>query len=90
VQITAFRVERNQAFPELGKYGKIERVLLGDGYTRLYIGGTFKTLRTAFALTKRVVMAGQTDAFVSAFYKGSRVTYEELEQMGIFGHPGRK
>jgi hypothetical protein len=84
VQITAFKTERNQAFPQLRKYGKIERVKLGDGFTRLYIGGSFKTLRTAFALTKRVVLAGQTDAFVSAFYKGKRLTYEELERSGIF------
>lgn len=90
VQISAFKVERNQAFPQLRKYGKIERVQLGDGYTRLYIGGSFKTLRTAFALTKRVVLAGQTDAFVSAFYKGKRLTYEELERAGIFITSGDK
>jgi hypothetical protein len=84
VQIAAFKSGKNYAFPELVKFGKIERIFLGDGLTRLYIGGSFKTLRSAFALTKKVVNAGHEDAFVSAFYKGKRLTYDELERQGIF------
>ncbi len=83
VQIAAFKTGKSYAYPQLLKYGKIEPILLGDGLTRLYLGGAFETLSKAFELTKKVVSAGHKDVFVSAFYKGKRYTYDELERQGV-------
>ena len=84
VQITALKTDKNIYLPNLAKYGKIEKLKLGDGFTRLMIGGSFKTMRKAFNLNKKIVKAGYKDAFVVAFYNGKRVQYEELEKEGVF------
>ena len=58
--------------------------MLEDGITRITIGGVFNTIRKAFEHNKKVVIAGQTDAFVTVLYKGKRIYLEDLEKMGIF------
>jgi hypothetical protein len=84
VQITALKNTRRYYFPDLAKYGRIEKLELGDGFTRLMIGGSFATLRKAFVLNKKIVKKGYKDAFVVAFYNGKRVQYEELEKLQVF------
>lgn len=84
VQVAAFKYPKNYKYPHLKGLGNIEQLLLDDGITRITIGGTFNTLGTAYEHNKKVVHAGQTDAFVTALYKGKRVYLEQLEEMGIF------
>lgn len=84
VQIAAYKFPKNYKYDHLKGLGKVEQLLLGDGVTRITIGGAFKTLGKAWEHNKKVVRAGQTDAFVTAIYKGKRVFLEELEEMGIF------
>lgn len=84
VQFAALKSGKNYAYPNLYKIGKIERLNSSDGYTRLTIGGSFKTLKAAFSVNKKVVKAGEKEAFVICFYKGKRTTFEELEKQKIF------
>lgn len=84
VQIAAFKFPKAYDFPHLKDCGKLENLLLVDGVTRITIGGSFKTLRAAYQHNKKVVVAGQNDAFVTVIYKNKRITLEELETMGIF------
>ncbi len=84
VQIAIFKRRKNYDFPRLNKFGELHVESLGDGVVRITIGGSFKTLGEAFELNKKVVMAGQSDAFVSVFYKGKRIYIENLEHKGIF------
>jgi len=84
VQFAALKSGKNYAYPELYKIGKVERLNSNDGFTRLTIGGSFKTLKSAFSINKRVVKAGEKEAFVICFYKGKRTTFEELEKQKIF------
>lgn len=83
VQIAAYKYPKNYNFQRLVKLGKVEKINLGDGVTRFVIGGIFKTLNDARAFNKRVVAAGQTDAFVTAIYLGKRVYLEDLVKKGI-------
>jgi hypothetical protein len=84
VQVAAYKHPKNYDYKHLKGLGKIEQLLLGDGVTRITIGGVFNTIGKAWEHNKKVVRAGQTDAFVTALYKGKRVFLEELEEMGIF------
>lgn len=84
VQIAAYKFPKNYTYKHLKGLGKVENLLLEDGITRITIGGVFNTIRKAFEHNKKVVIAGQTDAFVTAIYKGKRVYLEDLEKMGIF------
>ncbi|MBL7911412.1 MAG: PD40 domain-containing protein [Bacteroidia bacterium] len=84
VQIAAFKFPKAYDFPHLKDCGKLENLLLVDGVTRITVGGSFKTLRAAYQHNKKVVVAGQNDAFVTVIYKNKRITLEELETMGIF------
>jgi tetratricopeptide (TPR) repeat protein len=84
VQIAAFKFPKAYDFPHLKDCGKLENLLLADGITRITIGGSFKTLRAAYQHNKKVVVAGQNDAFVTIIYKNRRIPLEELETMGIF------
>ena len=79
-----YKFPKNYTYKHLKHLGKVEKILLDDGITRITIGGKFNTIRKAFTHNKKVVLAGQTDAFVTAIYKGKRVYLEELEKMGIF------
>ncbi|MDP3557723.1 MAG: hypothetical protein Q8T03_10135 [Bacteroidota bacterium] len=84
VQIAAFKNPKNYEFPHLNKLGPFDNLLLIDGITRVTVGGKFTTLRKAYEHNKKVVVAGQNDAFVTVIYKGKRIVFEDLEAMGIF------
>jgi Tol biopolymer transport system component len=84
VQVAAYKYPKNYKWDHLKQCGKIEHLLLEDGITRITIGGQFLKLSDAFEHNKKVVKAGQTDAFVTAIYNGRRVYLEELEALGIF------
>lgn len=84
VQVAAYKYPKNYKYPHLKNYGKVDHLLLEDGITRITIGGAFMTLSKAFEHNKKVIAAGQTDAFVTAIYNGRRVYLEELEALGIF------
>jgi hypothetical protein len=87
VQVAAYKYPKNYKWDHLKNCGKIEHLLLEDGITRITIGGAFLKLNDAFEHNKKVVKAGQTDAFVTAIYNGRRVYLEELEALGIFKKP---
>lgn len=84
VQIAAYKYPKNYVYKHLAGLGNVENLLLDDGITRITIGGNFSTLNKAFEHNKKVIKAGQKDAFVTAIYKGKRVYLEQLEEMGIF------
>ena len=84
VQFAALKGQGNLYFPKLSRYGRIERLRLDDGYTRLTLGGSFKTLRKAFEMNKKAIRGGEEEAYVIALYKGKKVEFEELERMGVF------
>jgi hypothetical protein len=84
VQIAVFKYRSTYSFPKLKKLGKIETESTEEGGTRMMIGGTFKTLNEAFEFNKKVVIAGQTDAFVAIYYEGKRIYIENLERKRIF------
>lgn len=84
VQIAVFRHRKNYNFPRLKNLGSVHVEDMDGGTVRITIGESFKTLGEAFELNKKVVIAGQTDAFVSVFYKGKRIYIENLEHKGIF------
>lgn len=84
VQIAAYRYPKNYKYNHLKGLGNVENLLLDDGITRITIGGDFKTLGEAFEHNKKVIKAGQTDAFVTAIYQGKRVYLERLEELGLF------
>jgi hypothetical protein len=84
VQISAFKYRNRYEFPHLANLGQIENTLGDGGLTRITIGGAFYTYKQAVELNKKVVAAGQKDAFVTVFYQGKRVFFEDLEKMGIF------
>lgn len=84
VQVAAFKFPKNYKYPHLKKLGKIEKLLLDDGITRITINGTFKTLGAAWEHNKKVIKAGQEDAFVTVLYQGKRIYLEDLTKMGIY------
>ncbi len=84
IQIGAFKNADNITYPNLEDFGKIQKLVTEDGLTRIYIGGSFKTLRKAFEFNKKIIAAGQSDAFVAMNYKGKRSSLEELESLGVF------
>lgn len=84
VQFAAVKGRANMYFPKLSKYGRVERLRLGDGYTRLTVGGKYATLNKAFSMNKKAIRAGQEESFVIALYKGKRIQFEELESLGVF------
>jgi Tol biopolymer transport system component len=84
VQIAALKYPKAMNFPYLKNCGKIETLLLVDGITRVTIGGKFTTLNDALKHNKKVIDAGQKDAFITAIYQNKRMLLEELVNMGIF------
>ncbi|MES2680624.1 MAG: hypothetical protein V4635_12090 [Bacteroidota bacterium] len=84
VQIGAFKNADNITYPNLEEFGKVQKVTTEEGLTKIFIGGSFKTLRKAFEFNKKVIAAGQSDAFVAMTYKGKRSSLEELESLGVF------
>ena len=84
VQVAAFKNSKNYKFKHLKGLGKIDKLLLGDEITRITINGTFKTLESAWIHNKKVIKAGQGDAFVTVLYQGKRINLEDLTKMGIY------
>jgi len=84
VQLAAVKADHNKIFPNQSKLGKIDKIDLQDGFTRITAGGKFTTMAQAFEQNRIVVKAGMTDGFVIAIYKGKKVNYEYLEQIGIY------
>lgn len=84
VQLAAVKADHNKIFPNQSKLGKIDKMDLGDGFTRITAGGKFATIAEAFEHNRKVVKAGMTDGFVIAVYKGQKVSYDVLEQQGVF------
>jgi len=84
IQIAAFKFPKNYRYDHLKGLGVVENVLLDDGITRITIGGEFQSLSSAYEHNKKVVLRGQTDAFVTMIYKNKRIFLEDLEKMGIF------
>lgn len=84
VQFAALKSGKNYTYPELYKLGKVERLPSTDSYTRLTIGGSFKTLDAALDMNQKVVKAGHPESFVIVFYKGKRSSFEALEKEKIF------
>jgi hypothetical protein len=83
VQIAAYNLPKNYKYGHLKNLGEVEKLLLDDGITRFTIGGGFKTLNEAQAHCRKVIAAGQTDAFVTAIYQNKRVYLEDLEKLGL-------
>lgn len=83
VQIAAYKYPKNYVYEHLKGLGNVDNFLL-DGITRITIGGNFPNLGSAWEHCKKVITAGQADAFVTVLYKGKRVYLEDLEKMGIF------
>lgn len=84
VQVAAYKNNEHYFFPRLEKFGKLEKVELGDGYKRLMLGGSFKTYGRAFAYAKKIIRSGHDDVYIVVVYKGYRYTVEDLEEIGIF------
>ncbi len=83
VQIAAYNLPKNYSYKHLNGLGSVEKLLLDDGITRFTIGGNFETLNKAKEHCKKVIIAGQTDAFVTAIYQNKRVYLEDLEKLGL-------
>lgn len=83
VQIAAYNLPKNYSYKHLKGLGEVEKLLLDDGITRFTIGGNFKTLNEAKTHCKKVIAAGQSDAFVTAIYQNKRVYLEDLEKLGL-------
>jgi tetratricopeptide (TPR) repeat protein len=84
VQISAIKVFDKSKFKHLKRLGKIEADKFNDDIFRVTSNGKFKTLEKAWEHNKKVIQAGQTDAFVTVYYQGKRVSFEELIKMGIY------
>ncbi len=84
VQIAAYKYPKNYTYAHLKGLGNVENLLLEDGITRITIGGDFNSLAAAYEHNIKVILKGQTDAFVTVLYKGKRIYLEDLEKMGIF------
>jgi hypothetical protein len=83
VQIAAVKNDKNVKLSNQKLLGAIDRLNLNDGFVRITVGGAFKTLGQALEHNKKVVKAGQKEGFIIALYQGKRVTFEELEKMGL-------
>ncbi|MBS1652949.1 MAG: PD40 domain-containing protein [Bacteroidetes bacterium] len=84
VQVAAYKFPKNYRYPHLKGLGKVEQLLLDDKITRITIGGKFNTLNKAYSHMKKVIAAGQKDAFVTVVYRNKRLYLDELVKMGIF------
>ena len=84
IQVAAVKQDKSNKkdiknYKQLRAIGKVDEEEDKDGYTRYSIG-PFKTLDEARDIKKKAVDAGINDAFISAFYRGKRVTFKELAE----------
>jgi hypothetical protein len=84
VQLSAVKKNHNKVFPNHTALGRMENLSLGDGYIRITFGGPFKTIGEAFEHNRTTAYYGQKEGFVIAIYQGKRVSYNYLEEIGIF------
>jgi hypothetical protein len=83
VQLSAVKGTPDKSiFPK--RFGKIEIVRLNDGFSRITVGGAYKSIDKAFEMNKKVVKGGYREAFVIAIYNGKRVQFGDLESFGVF------
>jgi hypothetical protein len=87
VQIAAYNFPENYVYTRLKGLGEVEKNVLDDNITRFTIGGNFYTFNEASIHNEKVKARGQTDAFITAIYKGKRVYLRELIDMGVFKRP---
>lgn len=83
VQIAAYNFPSNYNSGPLRALGPIDQVKLDDGITRFTMG-QFETLAEADAYCKKVIAAGQTDAFVTAQKDGKRYLLKDLAALHFF------
>lgn len=93
VQIAAYGLPENFNYDRLKALGKIEHTKVevestDEGeevkkFTVFTVGGTFKTLAVAEIVRIKAISMGQTDAFITGYYKGKRVYLETLIKEGI-------
>lgn len=83
VQIAAYNFPENYNSGGLAQIGPIDKIRLDDGIMRFTMG-KFNTLAEAEAYRKRIVEAGQTDAFVTAEVNGKRYLIRELVNLHFF------
>ena len=85
VQFAALKSGKQTSYPELARVGKVETLpAMKDGFTRLSVGGSLKTLIQALEINKKTVKAGHPEAYVICFYNGKRISFENLEKEGVF------
>lgn len=83
VQIAAYNLPQNYNSGHLAALGSIDKRKLDDGITRFTMG-TFETLAEAEAFRKKVIAAGQTDAFVTGEKGGKRYLLQQLAELHFF------
>jgi tetratricopeptide (TPR) repeat protein len=83
VQIAAYYHPDNYSSSFLLSLGTIDKVILDDQITRFTMG-KFDNLADADAYCKRIIAAGQTDAFVTAEMGGKRYLLSELVKLHFF------
>jgi hypothetical protein len=84
VQIAAYRFPKNYKWNHLKKYGEPLVLDYPDDITR-FTQGTFHTMSEAEVLRKKIIKSGQTDAWITPFYKGKRMLMEELIAVNFYG-----
>lgn len=77
VQVGAYKKPLNFNSKHLNKFGKIESNLSADGLTR-FTQGKCTNVNEAEQLRKKIIAAGQKDAWIVGFIDGKRFTLEEL------------
>lgn len=77
VQIGAYREEQNFNYQFMEDLGKVEKQSLPDGITR-FVMGEFKTLKEADAFKQKAFERKVNDAFILAYFNGSKRFLEEL------------
>lgn len=80
VQVGAYHSPENFKYKTLNPLGKVNRKKYNDEITRFTIG-SFKTLKDADKLLKKVLAKEYKDAFVTAFYHGKRFLLSDLKTL---------
>ena len=88
VQVGAYRHPENfkRANNKIANFDVLKNTSVGDGIARFTIG-EFKTLNESEILRKKASATGITDAWITATYKGKRLTLEELIPLNFYSTP---
>lgn len=76
VSVGAYRFNPNLTFQELSDLGNIEKQLT-NGINYYYLGD-FPSFRTAEEVRQEVVKRGISDAYLSIFYNGSKISFSKF------------